>query len=77
MPAQWMQPPFPMNASAGMKWYGDSLGNFPIFLWHGEAAIYGFPVYGEVATKAAVDASGSAVSPQTRTYEADKASFHI
>jgi sarcosine oxidase len=48
-----------------------SIGNFPVFLWHGEPAIYGFPIYGEVATKAAIDASGPAVTPQTRTYEAD------
>lgn len=26
---------------------------FPIWLWHGEREYYGFPVYGEVATKAA------------------------
>jgi sarcosine oxidase len=50
-----------------------SIGNFPIFIWHGEASYYGFPVYGEVATKAAIDATGPAVTPQTRTYEADEA----
>jgi sarcosine oxidase len=53
-----------------------SIGNFPIFLWHGEPAIYGFPIYGEVATKAGIDASGPAVTPQTRTYEADQAREH-
>jgi sarcosine oxidase len=53
-----------------------SIGSFPVFLWHGEEAVYGFPVYGEVATKAGLDASGPAVTPQTRTYEADDAREH-
>ncbi len=30
-----------------------AIGRFPIFIWHGPKVIYGFPVYGEVATKAA------------------------
>lgn len=50
-----------------------AVGNFPIFIWHGADVIYGFPVYGEVATKAAIDASGPAVTAETRTYEADPA----
>lgn len=48
-----------------------SIGRFPIFIWHGENVFYGFPIYGEVATKAAIDASGPAVTPETRTFEAD------
>ncbi len=48
-----------------------AVGNFPIFIWHGEHVFYGFPIYGEVATKAAIDASGPAVTTNTRTYEAD------
>lgn len=48
-----------------------AIGRFPIFIWHGANVFYGFPVYGEVATKAAIDASGPAVTPETRTYEAD------
>jgi sarcosine oxidase len=48
-----------------------AIDRFPIFIWHGEDVFYGFPVYGEVATKAAIDASGPAVTPDTRTYEAD------
>ena len=35
-----------------------AIGSFPIFMWHGEEVFYGFPIYGEVATKAAIDASG-------------------
>jgi monomeric sarcosine oxidase len=53
-----------------------SIGHFPVFLWHGEAGVYGFPIYGEVATKAGLDATGPAVTPQTRTYEADEAREH-
>jgi sarcosine oxidase len=50
-----------------------AIGTFPIFIWHGDDVIYGFPVYGEVATKAAIDASGPAVTTDTRTYDADRA----
>jgi len=34
---------------------------------------YGFPVYGEVATKAAIDGAGPVVTPQTRTFARDEA----
>jgi sarcosine oxidase len=32
---------------------------------------YGFPIYGEVATKVAVDSAGPEVTPETRTYRTD------
>ena len=48
-----------------------AVGNFPIFIWHGAELFYGFPIYGEVATKAAIDASGPIVTTDTRTYEPD------
>jgi sarcosine oxidase len=48
-----------------------AVGRFPIFIWHDEDLIYGFPVYGEVGTKAAIDASGPVVTTDTRTYEED------
>jgi sarcosine oxidase len=48
-----------------------AVGRFPIFMWDGAAWIYGFPIYGEVATKVAIDAGGPVVTPQTRTFEAD------
>lgn len=48
-----------------------AVDRFPIFLSHGDDVIYGFPVYGEVATKIGIDASGPAVTTQTRTYEPD------
>lgn len=43
---------------------------FPIFIWHGRD-YYGFPVYGEVATKAAIDPGGKQVTTDTRTFEPD------
>jgi sarcosine oxidase len=48
-----------------------AVGRFPIWMWHGDDVMYGFPIYGEVATKAAIDASGPLISTQTRTYEED------
>ncbi len=50
-----------------------AIGRFPIFISHGDEVIYGFPVYGELATKAAIDAAGPVVTPQTRSYEPDSA----
>jgi sarcosine oxidase len=44
---------------------------FPIWIWHGGArdCFYGFPVYGEVATKAGQDVGGDVVTAETRTFE--------
>ena len=44
---------------------------FPIWIWHGEGrdCFYGFPVYGEVATKAGQDVGGDVVTADTRTFE--------
>lgn len=39
---------------------------FPIWIWHGEDSFYGFPVYGEVATKAGQDVGGDVVTVETR-----------
>jgi sarcosine oxidase len=46
-------------------------GRFPIWIWHGGArdCFYGFPVYGEVATKAGQDVGGDVVTADTRTFE--------
>ena len=49
-----------------------SIGRFPVFIRHDANVIYGFPVYGEVGTKAAIDASGPLVTTETRTYDEDK-----
>ena len=50
-----------------------SIGNFPVFQWKTDLNIYGFPVYGEVATKAAIDDSGGEVTAETRTFAPDAA----
>jgi sarcosine oxidase len=43
---------------------------FPIWIWHGgqHDCFYGFPVYGEVATKAGQDVGGDVVTADTRTF---------
>jgi sarcosine oxidase len=43
---------------------------FPIWIWHGGArdCFYGFPIYGEVATKAGQDVGGDIVTAETRTF---------
>ncbi|SDU73553.1 N-methyl-L-tryptophan oxidase [Jiangella alkaliphila] len=46
---------------------------FPMWIWHGEAFFYGFPVYGEVAVKAARDLSGRFVTQETRSDVPDPA----
>ena len=46
---------------------------FPMWIWHGEEFFYGFPVYGEVAVKAARDLTGRYVTQSTRTWEPDPA----
>ena len=44
---------------------------FPVFMWHGESSFYGFPVYGEVATKLGQHMGGPEVTAQTRTFTPD------
>jgi glycine/D-amino acid oxidase-like deaminating enzyme len=44
---------------------------FPIWIWHGEHVFYGFPVYGEVAVKAARGMNGRFVTQETRSFEPD------
>jgi monomeric sarcosine oxidase len=44
---------------------------FPVWLWHGEREYYGFPVYGEVAVKAAEDLGGPEVDLERRSWEPD------
>ena len=40
-------------------------------MWHGRDNFYGFPVYGEVATKLGQHMGGHEVTPETRTFELD------
>ena len=39
---------------------------FPVFMWHGAHNFYGFPIYGEVATKLGQHMGGPEVTPDTR-----------
>jgi sarcosine oxidase len=45
---------------------------FPIWIWHGDPVFYGFPVYGEVATKAAIDLGGPFVELEAREWPPDE-----
>ncbi|GAB3444023.1 N-methyl-L-tryptophan oxidase [Streptomonospora sediminis] len=45
--------------------------NFPVFMWHGDHNFYGFPVYGEVATKLGQHMGGPEVTADTRTFAPD------
>ncbi len=45
---------------------------FPVFMWHGRHNFYGFPVYGEVATKLGQHNGGPPTTAEDRTFEADE-----
>jgi sarcosine oxidase len=42
---------------------------FPIWIWRAPEEFYGFPIYGEVATKAGQDVGGDEVTAETRTFD--------
>jgi monomeric sarcosine oxidase len=44
---------------------------FPVWIWHGDDLMYGFPVYGEVAVKVARDMRGAWTTLDERSYETD------
>ncbi len=44
---------------------------FPVFMWHGAHNFYGFPVYGEVATKLGQHMGGHEVTAETRNFKPD------
>lgn len=46
-----------------------AIGAFPVFQWKTDYSYYGFPIYGEVATKAAIDDTGAEVTATTRTFD--------
>ncbi|MGH3493153.1 MAG: N-methyl-L-tryptophan oxidase [Sciscionella sp.] len=48
-----------------------ALDRFPVFMWHGAHNFYGFPIYGEVATKLGEHMGGPEVTADTRTFEPD------
>lgn len=41
---------------------------FPVWIWRGKEEFYGFPVYGEVATKAGEDVGGDEIDIETRDF---------
>lgn len=48
---------------------------FPVWIYHGDDCFYGFPVYGEVGTKAGQDVGGDAVTVETRTMQPNPRPF--
>jgi len=48
---------------------------FPIWIWMDEPCFYGFPAYGEPATKAAQDVGGEETTAETRSFEPNPANF--
>lgn len=48
-----------------------SPARFPVFMWHGRDNFYGFPVYGEVATKLGQHLGGHQVTARERGFEPD------
>lgn len=45
---------------------------FPVFMWHGHHNFYGFPVYGEVATKLGQHMGGDETTADDRSFEPDQ-----
>jgi sarcosine oxidase len=48
-----------------------TMDRFPVFMWHGAHNFYGFPVYGEVATKLGQHMGGHEVTAETRDFKPD------
>ncbi|MBW0109612.1 N-methyl-L-tryptophan oxidase, partial [Pseudonocardia sp. KRD-182] len=48
-----------------------SPSRFPVFMWHGRHNFYGFPVYGEVATKLGQHMGGDETTADDRSFEPD------
>jgi sarcosine oxidase len=46
-------------------------GRFPVWIWMDDPCYYGFPVFGEQATKVAQDAGGKVTTADTRSYDPD------
>jgi sarcosine oxidase len=44
---------------------------FPVWIWMDDPCFYGFPVFGEDATKLAQDTGGKPVTAETRTFDED------
>jgi sarcosine oxidase len=50
-------------------------GRFPVWIWMDDPSFYGMPVFGEPGPKAAQDAGGKPVDPDTRSFEPDEDNF--
>lgn len=50
-------------------------GRFPVWIWMDDPCFYGFPVFGERATKIAQDAGGRVVTAESRSFEPDPDNF--
>lgn len=50
-------------------------GRFPVWIWMDDPCFYGFPVFGERATKIAQDAGGRVVTAESRSFEPDPENF--
>ncbi len=50
-------------------------GRFPVWIWMDDPCYYGFPVFGERATKIAQDAGGKVVTAEGRSFEPDPENF--
>ncbi|WP_224390457.1 N-methyl-L-tryptophan oxidase [Pseudonocardia sp. ICBG1293] len=48
-----------------------SPARFPVFMWHGRHNFYGFPVYGEVATKLGQHMGGDETTAEERSFDPD------
>lgn len=46
-------------------------GRFPVWIWMDDPCYYGFPVFGERATKVAQDAGGRPTTAESRTFDPD------
>lgn len=49
-----------------------AVGAFPVWIWMDEPSFYGFPTFGEGATKVAQDCGGHATTASSRTFEPDR-----
>ncbi|HEV2037477.1 MAG TPA: N-methyl-L-tryptophan oxidase [Candidatus Eremiobacteraceae bacterium] len=50
-------------------------GRFPVWIWMDDPSFYGTPAFGEAGPKAAQDAGGKPVDPDTRSFEPDEENF--
>ena len=57
-------------------WLADfAPARFPVWIWMDDPCFYGFPVFGEQATKIAQDAGGKPVTAETRSFEPNPENF--